>query len=249
MITKPILSAADAAKRVSDGMTVLVPGFLACGTPETLIDAVIAAGTKDLTAVCNDSAYPDRGIGKLIRHKRLRRFITTHQGTNPDMKNNTGGQKGVGSLLCEAPEGPFQQKTPDPFLTAGGDSGAIEVELVPQGTLIERMRAAGAGLGGVLTPTGLGTPIENGKRKIEVNGNEFLLEAPLRGDVALIRAELADRAGNLIYRHTARNFNPVMATAAACVIAEVGRVVEIGELDPDRVETPGIFVDVLVLRP
>ena len=219
MITKPILSAAEAVQRVKDGMTVLVPGFLACGTPESLIDAVIAASIKDLTAVCNDSAYPDRGIGKLIRHKRLRRFITTHQGTNPDMKNNTGG-----------------------------DSGAIEVELVPQGTLIERMRAAGAGLGGVLTPTGLGTPVEQRKRKIEVSGREFLLELPLKGDVALIRAELADRAGNLIYRHTARNFNPVMATAADWVIAEVGRIVEIGELDPDRVETPGIFVDVLVLR-
>jgi len=219
VITKPILSAAEAVQRVKDGMTVLVPGFLACGTPESLIDAVIAASIKDLTAVCNDSAYPDRGIGKLIRHKRLRRFITTHQGTNPDMKNNTGG-----------------------------DSGAIEVELVPQGTLIERMRAAGAGLGGVLTPTGLGTPVEQRKRKIEVSGREFLLELPLKGDVALIRAELADRAGNLIYRHTARNFNPVMATAADWVIAEVGRIVEIGELDPDRVETPGIFVDVLVLR-
>lgn len=218
MITKPILSAAEAVERVNDGMTVLVPGFLACGTPETLIDAVIAAGTKDLTAVCNDSAYPDRGIGKLIHHGRLRRFITTHQGTNPDMKNNTGG------------------------------AGAIEVELVPQGTLIERMRSAGAGLGGVLTPTGLGTPVEQGKRKIEVNGREFLLELPLRGDVALIRAELADLTGNLIYRHTARNFNPVMATAADWVIAEVGRVVELGELDPNRVETPGIFVDVLVLR-
>jgi acetate CoA/acetoacetate CoA-transferase alpha subunit len=219
VLTKPILSAADAIQRVTDCMTVLVPGFLACGTPETLVDALIGAGTKDLTAVCNDSAYPDRGIGKLIRHGRLRRFITTHQGTNPDMKNNMGGA-----------------------------SGGIEVELVPQGTLIERMRAAGAGLGGVLTPTGLGTPVEQGKCKVEVNGREFLLELPLKGDVALIRAELADRAGNLIYRHTARNFNPVMATAADWVIAEVGRVVEIGELDPDRVETPGIFVDVLVVR-
>jgi acetate CoA/acetoacetate CoA-transferase alpha subunit len=219
VITKPILSASEAVQHVKDGMTVLVPGFLACGTPETLIDALIAAGTNDLTAVCNDSAYPDRGIGKLIRNRRLRRFITTHQGTNPDMKNNTGG-----------------------------DSGAIEVELVPQGTLIERMRAAGAGLGGVLTPTGLGTPVEQGKRKIDVNGREFLLEVPLKGDVALIRAELADQGGNLVYRHTARNYNPVMATAADWVIAEVGRVVEVGELDPDRVETPGIFVDVLVLR-
>jgi acetate CoA/acetoacetate CoA-transferase alpha subunit len=219
VITKPQLTATEAGRVVNHGMTILVPGFLACGTPETLIDALIAAGIKDLTAVCNDSAYPDHGIGKLIRHHCLRRFITTHQGTNPDMKNNLPG-------------------------TVGG----IEVELVPQGTLIERIRAGGAGLGGVLTPTGIGTPVEAGKRKIEVNGRPFLLELPLRGDVALIRAETADRAGNLIYRHTARNYNPVMATAADCVIAEVGQIVDIGELDPDRVETPGVYVDTLVLR-
>src|SRR5262249_37084613 len=113
---------------------------------------------------------------------------------------------------------------------------------------IERIRAAGAGLGGVLTPTGIGTPVETGKRKIEVNGRSFLLETPLHGDVALIRAEAADRAGNLIYRHTARNYNPVMATAANWVIAEVARIVEPGEIDPDRVETPGIYVDALVVR-
>ena len=217
MIPKPVVSAPEAVQRVQDGMTILVPGFLDCGTPESLIDALIAAGTSNLTAVCNDSAYPDRGIGKLIRHGRLRRFITTHQGTNPDMRNQTGG-------------------------------GTIEVELVPQGTLIERLRAGGAGLGGVLTPTGIGTPVEQGKRKIEVNGRDYLLELPLRGDVALIRADVADRAGNLIYRHTARNYNPVMATAADWVIAEVGRIVEPGELDPDRAETPGLYVDVLVLR-
>jgi acetate CoA/acetoacetate CoA-transferase alpha subunit len=217
MLTKPVLSAAEAILRVRDGMTVLVPGFLACGTPETLIDALIAAGTANLTAVCNDSAYPDRGIGRLIHHRRLRRFITTHQGTNPDMRNQLGG-------------------------------GGIEVELVPQGTLIERLRAAGAGLGGVLTPTGIGTPVEQGKPKIDVGGREYLLELPLRGDVTLIRAEVADRAGNLIYRHTARNFNPVMATAADWVIAEAGSIVEIGELDPNRVETQGIYVDVLVSR-
>jgi acetate CoA/acetoacetate CoA-transferase alpha subunit len=219
MITKPELTAADAVQVIKDGMTMLVPGFLACGTPQTLIDAVIAGAAKDLIAVCNDSAYSDCGVGRLIRHRRLRKFITTHQGTNPDMKNNLPG-------------------------TAGG----IDVELVPQGTLIERIRAAGAGLGGVLTPTGLGTPVEEGKQRIDINGRSFLLELPLRGDVALIRAELADRAGNLIYRHTARNFNPIMATAADWVIAEVGRIVEPGEIDPDRVETPGIYVDVLVVR-
>jgi acetate CoA/acetoacetate CoA-transferase alpha subunit len=217
VIVKPLLPATEAVRAVRDGMTVLVPGFLACGTPETLIDAIIAAGTRDLTAVCNDSAYPDRGIGKLIHDGRLRRFITTHQGTNPDMRRQT-------------------------------DSGPIEVEIVPQGTLIERMRAGGAGLGGVLTPTGLGTPVEHGKRKIDVGGREYLLEVPLRGDVALIRAEIADRVGNLVYRHTARNYNPVMATAADWVIAEVGRIVDVGELDPDRIETPSIYVDALVIR-
>lgn len=219
MISKPLLSALEAIRAVKDGMTILVPGFLGCGTPETLIDALVAAGAQNLTAVCNDSAYPDRGIGKLIHQRLLRRFITTHQGTNADMKNSLPGSQGM-----------------------------IEVQLVPQGTLIEQLRAGGAGLGGVLTPTGLGTPVETGKSKIEVNGRSFLLELPLRGDVALVRAETADRAGNLIYRHTARNFNPVMATAADWVIAEVARVVELGELDPDRVETPGIYVDVLVLR-
>jgi acetate CoA/acetoacetate CoA-transferase alpha subunit len=219
VILKPQLTSAEAVRAVQNGMTVLVPGFLACGTPETLIDALIAAGTTELTAVCNDSAYPDRGIGKLIRHRRLKKFVTTHQGTNPDMKNNLPG-------------------TP----------GGIDVELVPQGTLIERIRAGGAGLGGVLTATGLGTPVENGKRTIDVNGRSYLLELPLRGNVALIRAETADPAGNLIYRHTARNFNPVMATAADWVIAEVSQIVEIGQLDPNHVETPGIFVDALVRR-
>jgi acetate CoA/acetoacetate CoA-transferase alpha subunit len=217
MLAKPLLTAAEAMARARDGMTVLVPGFLACGTPETLIDALIVSGVANLTAVCNDSAHPDRGIGKLIRHRRLRRFITTHQGTNPDMRTQTGGT-------------------------------GIAIELVPQGTLVERLRAAGAGLGGVLTPTGLGTPVEQGKRKIEIDGRPYLLETPLRGDLALIRAETADRAGNLTYRHTARNFNPVMATAADWVVAEVAHIVEPGELDPDRVETPGLFVDVLVLR-
>jgi acetate CoA/acetoacetate CoA-transferase alpha subunit len=211
------MSAADAVRHVCDGMRILVPGFLACGTPETLIDALIDQGTHDLTAVCNDSAYPDRGIGKLIRHRRLSHFITTHQGTNPDMRSSAGRD-------------------------------GLDVELVPQGTLIERLRAGGAGLGGLLTPTGIGTPVEQGKRRIEVLGREYLLELPLRGDVALIRADTADSCGNLIYRRTARNYNPVMATAADFVIAEVARVVRPGDLDPDRIETPGIFVDVLVVR-
>lgn len=217
MILKRVCTAAEAIIPVKDGVTLLVPGFLACGTAESLIDALLVAGRTHLTAVCNDSAYPDRGIGKLIRQGRLRRFITTHQGTNPDMKRQTPG-------------------------------AGIDIELVPQGTLVERLRAGGAGLGGVLTATGLGTPVELGKQRVRIGEREFLIELPLRGDVAFIRADVADRCGNLIYRHTARNFNPVMATAADYVVAEVARVLEPGELDPDRVETPGLYVDVLVVR-
>lgn len=127
------------------------------------------------------------------------------------------------------------------------NAGDLEVSLVPQGTLAERIRAAGAGLGGVLTPTGIGTVVEEGKQKVRVNGQEFLLEVPLAADVAILKAHKADRAGNLVYRRAARNFNPLMATAAETVIVEVEKIVEIGELDPDEVMTPGIFVDYLVL--
>lgn len=127
------------------------------------------------------------------------------------------------------------------------NTGDIEVSLVPQGTLAERIRAAGAGLGGVLTPTGIGTLVEEGKQKVCVDGREFLLEVPLSADVAILKAHKADRAGNLVYRRAARNFNPLMATAAEVVIVEVEKIVEIGELDPDEVMTPGIFVDYLVL--
>lgn len=127
------------------------------------------------------------------------------------------------------------------------NAGELKVHLTPQGTLAERIRAAGAGLGGVLTPTGIGTVVEKGKEKIMVNGNEFLLEVPLSADVALIKANKADYAGNLVYRRTARNFNPLMATAARLVIAQVDKIVEIGEIDPDEVMTPGLFVDFIVL--
>ena len=127
-------------------------------------------------------------------------------------------------------------------------TGELEVELVPQGTLVEQIRSAGAGLGGFLTPTGIGTIIEEGKQKLVVNGNEYLLELPIRANVALLKAHKADKAGNLVYRHAARNFNPLMATAADIVIAQVDHIVEVGEIDPDEVMTPGIFVDFLVQK-
>lgn len=210
-----IRSIKDAVERIKDGMTVMVGGFLGVGTPEALVDALVAKGVKNLTVICNDSAFPDRGIGKLIVNKQIKKLITSHIGTNPE----TGRQM---------------------------NEGETEVELVPQGTLAERIRAAGAGLGGILTPTGVGTIVEQGKKKLEINGKEYLLELPIKADIALLKAEKADKKGNLVYRKSARNFNPIMATAADFVIVQVDEIVDVGEIDPDDVMTPGIFVDMIV---
>jgi len=210
-----IRSIKDAVERIKDGMTVMVGGFLGVGTPEALVDALVAKGVKNLTVICNDSAFPDRGIGKLIVNKQIKKLITSHIGTNPE----TGRQM---------------------------NEGETEVELVPQGTLAERIRAAGAGLGGILTPTGVGTIVEQDKKKLEINGKEYLLELPIKADIALLKAEKADKKGNLVYRKSARNFNPIMATAADFVIVQVDEIVDVGEIDPDDVMTPGIFVDMIV---
>jgi len=205
----------DALEKVNDGMTVMIGGFLGVGTPEAIVDGLVEKGVKDLTVIANDTAFPDKGIGKLIIKKQIKKLIASHIGTNPE----TGRQM---------------------------NEGETEVELVPQGTLAESIRAGGAGLGGFLTPVGIGTIVEQGKKKLEVNGKEYLLELPLKADVALLKAKKADRAGNLIYSKSARNFNPMMATAADFVIAEVDEIVEIGEIDPDAVMTPGIYVDMIV---
>jgi len=205
----------DALEQVKDGMSVMIGGFLNCGSPETIIDGLLENGLKDLTLIANDTAFPDKGIGKMIVKKQFKKVIATHIGTNPE----TGRQM---------------------------NEGETEVELVPQGTLAERIRAGGAGLGGFLTPVGVGTIVEQGKKKLEVNGKEYLLELPIRADIALIKAKKADKAGNLVYSKSARNFNPMMATAADLVIAEVEEIVEISEIDPDEVVTPGIFVDMIV---
>lgn len=207
----------EAICHVRDGMTIMVGGFLGVGTPEGLIDALVRKGVKDLTLICNDTAFPDKGVGKMIVRKQFKKVIVSHIGTNPE----TGRQMREGEL---------------------------EVELVPQGTLAERVRAGGAGLGGILTPTGVGTLAENGKQKIDIGGKTYLLELPLRADVALLRAHLADKKGNLTYRRAARNFNPLMAMAADLVIVEADRIVEVGEIDPDMVMTPGILVDLIVPR-
>ena len=204
----------EAASYIKDGMTVAVGGFIGAGTPEKLVDAVIAKGIKNLTLICNDTAFPDKGVGKWVVNKVVSSIIVSHIGTNPE----TGRQMNAGEL---------------------------EVELVPQGTLAERVRAAGAGLGGILTPTGIGTVAEEGKEKITVNGKEYLLELPLKADVALLKGSIVDKKGNIYYKKATRNFNPLMATAADLVIVEAEKIVEVGELDPTDVMTPSIFVDII----
>jgi len=214
---KGALSAATAAGMVPDGASLMIGGFMAVGTPERLMDALVARGARDLTVIANDTAMPGRGIGKLIAAGAVRRVIASHIGLNPQTQ---------AAML----------------------SGEIEVELVPQGTLIERIRAGGMGLGGVLTPTGLGTEVEQGKQVIEVQGRRFLVETPLRADFALIGAWQADYVGNLNYLLTAHNFNPIIALAARTVMAEPESVVPVGVIAPDAVKTPGVLVDHLVVR-
>ena len=210
-----IVTTEQALEHIKDGMTIMAGGFLAVGAPEILIDGIVAKGVKDLTVITSDTAYTDKGIGKVIVAKLAKKVIASHIGTNPE----TGRQM---------------------------NEKEMEVELVPQGTLAERIRAAGAGLGGVLTPTGLGTLVETGKDRITVDGREFLLEKPLKADVALLLADVADKSGNLVYRRAARNFNPLMAMAAETVIVVAKTIVENGAIDPDHVMTPGIFVDMIV---
>jgi acetate CoA/acetoacetate CoA-transferase alpha subunit len=212
------ITAAEAAALIPDGASVLFGGFMAVGSPERIIDALVARGAAGLTIIGNDTARPGIGVGKLIDAGCVAKAIVSHIGTNPVTQKKM-------------------------------IAGEIAVELVPQGTLAERIRAGGAGLGGVLTPTGLGTVVQDGKQVIEVNGRGFLLEEPIVADVAIIHAHEADYNGNLTYRLTAMNFNPVIALAARCVIAEPSEIVPVGVIPPDQVRTPGIVVDHLVERP
>ena len=210
-----LISPSDAASFIKDGMTLMIGGFLGHGTPERIIDEIVASGVKSLTLIVNDTAFPDKGCGKLVTNNQVKKLIVSHIGTNP----NTG------------------QKM---------NRGELEIEFSPQGTLAERIRSGGAGLGGILTPVGIGTIIEEGKQMIQVDGNDFLLEKPLRADIALIYATTADDLGNLIYMGTMRNFNPLMAMAADTVIAEVEELKPAGELSPETIHTPHIFVDYIV---
>jgi len=209
------ISVKDSIAMIPDGATVMVGGFLAVGTPERAVDEIIAQKKHDLTVIANDTATPDRGVGKLIAAKLVRKAIVSHIGTNPETQRQM-------------------------------IAGELEVELVPQGTLVERIRAGGYGLGGVLTPTGIGTPVEDGKQKVDVNGKSYLVEVALRADFALIQAFLADYLGNLGYALTARNFNPVMAMAADIVIASADNIVPVGVISPDHIVTPAPVVDYLI---
>lgn len=212
-----IRTANEALAELKDGMTVMIGGFLGVGAPEILVTEVLDKDTKDLTVIGNDTGFPDKGIGRLIVAKRIKKAIASHVGTNPE----TGRQM---------------------------NAGETEVVLVPQGTLAEQVRAAGAGLGGILTPTGVGTVVEEGKQKITIDGKDYLLELPMHADFALINAYKADEKGNLVYRRSARNFNPLMAMAAKVVVAEVEHIVPVGDIDPDEVITPGLFVTYLVKK-
>lgn len=205
---------------IEDGATVLIGGFGMAGMPVPLIDALIRQGATDLTVVSNNAGNGDTGLAALLAAGRVRKVICS-----------------------------FPRQTDSWVFDGLYRAGRIELEVVPQGTLAERMRAAGAGIGAFYCPTGVGTPLAEGKEVREIEGRLHVLELPLRGDVALIGAHRADRLGNLVYRKTARNFGPVMATAATTVIAQVAEVVEIGGLDPEAVITPSIYVDRIVEVP
>ena len=207
----------EAVGGIEDGSTVLIGGFGMAGMPVTLIDALIEHGAGDLTVVSNNAGNGDTGLAALLAAGRVRKMI------------------------CSFP------RQSDSWVFDGlYREGKIELEVVPQGNLAERMRAAGAGIGAFFCPTGVGTPLAEGKETRTIDGRDYVLEMPIKGQVALIAAHAGDRMGNLIYRKTARNFGPVMATAARKTIVEVGQVVEIGDIDPEVVVTPGIYVDTML---
>ena len=212
-------NAEEAISVIKDGSTIMVGGFLACGTPEKLIDALVEKNAKDLTIICNDAGFTNRGVGKLIANGQVKKLITSHVGLNPDVTK---------------------------LMHTDVAEDKLECVLVPQGTLAEQIRAGGTGLGGFLTPTGVGTIVGDGKEVIEMHGKSYLLEEPLRADIALIRGTATDTFGNTVYNGTTRNFNPLMAAAADHVIVGTCEVVKVGDIHPNNVATTGIFVDTIV---
>jgi len=220
MINKIVASAARAVADIPDGATVMIGGFGTAGMPSELIDALIAKGSKGLTIVNNNAGNGDTGLAALLK----------------------AGQ--VKKIICS-----FPRQTDSWVFDGLYKKGDIELELVPQGNLAERIRAAGAGIGAFYTPTGYGTPLAEGKETRHIDGRDYVLEYPIRADFALIKALRGDRWGNLVYRKTARNFGPIMAAAAKCTIAQVREIVNLGDLDPENVVTPGIFVQRVVEVP
>jgi 3-oxoadipate CoA-transferase alpha subunit len=212
--------AVDAVADIPDGATVLIGGFGTAGQPVELIEALVRSGTRDLTVVNNNAGNGDVGLAALIGAGRVRKIICS-----------------------------FPRQADSHHFDAKFRAGEIELELVPQGNLAERIRAAGAGIGAFFTPTGYGTPLAEGKEVRQIDGRHYVLELPIRADFALVKAHRADRVGNLTYRKTARNFGPIMAAAATTTIVQVSEVVEVGGIDPEVVVTPGIYVDRVVVVP
>jgi len=221
MVKKEILSSLDAVKFIKPGQTIMSGGFMGCGAASELLTSLKELGTKELTLISTDCGWylPDQGkINGVAENVLARQFSKV-------IASHIGLNIEIQRQMI---------------------AGETEVELVPQGTLAERIRSGGYGIGGFLTPTGVGTEVEEGKQVFEIKGKKYLLELPLSGDVALIHAEKADRAGNLLYARSARNFNPLMAMACDTVIVQANEIVEVGELDPATVVTPSIFVNYLV---
>ena len=220
MIDKVVASVEAAVADIPDGATIMIGGFGTAGMPSELVDALIAQGARDLTVVNNNAGNADTGVAALLATRRVRKIICS-----------------------------FPRQVDSYVFDALYRAGEIELELVAQGNLAERIRAAGAGIGAFYTPTGYGTLLAEGKETRTIDGRHYVLEYPIHADVALIKAWRGDRWGNLVYRKTARNFGPVMATAARCTIAQVQDVVALGDLDPEAVVTPGIFVARVVQVP
>jgi 3-oxoadipate CoA-transferase alpha subunit len=213
VVSKVVRSPQAAVADIRDGATILVGGFGMAGMPGALVDALVDQGAHDLTIVSNNAGNGETGLAALLKAGRVRKIICS-----------------------------FPRQSDSYVFDALYRAGKIELEVVPQGTLVERIRAAGAGIGGFFTPTTYGTLLAAGKEAREIDGRWHVLEYPIRADVALIKARHGDRWGNLVYRKTGRNFGPVMATAAACTVAQVDRIVDLGALDPEAIVTPGIFV-------
>jgi 3-oxoadipate CoA-transferase alpha subunit len=217
MINKIVASIEEALAPVQDGATVMIGGFGGAGQPAELIDGLIAHGARDLVIVNNNAGNGDTGLAALLQSGQVRKIICS-----------------------------FPRQADSHVFDALYRAGKLELELVPQGNLAERIRAAGAGIGGFFTPTGYGTLLADGKETREIDGRQYVLEYPIHADVALIKAERGDRWGNLTYRKTARNFGPIMATAARLTIASVHDIVELGDMDPETVVTPGLYVQRIV---